>query len=374
MKKFVTALLLVLILVLGLGCAAHALTQEDIQGEWQADMQTVLDTLGITADQYEMLKTIGGEMTIITEFTADRRCIMKVDFAGETEKEEFSYELFDKYLIVNGGESVIVLMLEGDTLCMTESDDFEMTFIRKGAAVIDDDIEVVSAPALSDSQSVVGVWDIDVEAAMQMIGMSNEEYDAIQPFLNRMSVTIEFTADGRMIMRSNFMGQEDVSEEYYEVKGNQIFVDGEPKEYVIEGNTMTLTEDGSSRVLTRHTSDDEEEPAVPVLPPEATIDGAILGEWEADYAHIMAFSGLSDEEYTSVEPFFGMMSASMEFTADGRLLFKSNVMGQEQVNEETFRTENNVLYVAGDQVEYTIEGDTLSMVIGGETFTLTRMK
>lgn len=466
MKNTMKILILALVMVLALCGVAQALTQEDIQGVWEADSETVLGMLGITAEQYESLKAIIGEMAITLEFTADKQYIVEASFGGETDREVIDYELLGNYLILNGGEGMSTLTLEGDKLTIKDPDGTTLTVIRKGAAVpaandsivgtwvtdvakteaaggampydivgvtivfnadgtasetdhfINGDEETVdfsytlkdgivviegmecpyvlngdeltikatttmvfnrqvegvapAVPAATGDQSVVGVWNLDIEGILQMAGISEDDYEMMKPYLDLMSATMEFTADGRMIMVMNVMGQETVQEEEYEIVGNTIVVEGAPAEYTIVGDTLTITEGEMSLSMTRSTAAPTVDPVAPVDPVVPAAGDGIVGEWAMDIEEMMMLSGMPEEELEEMRPFLSLMSATMEFTADGKVYAHMTAMGQTQTEETTYSVSGNTIIMDGDEGTYSIVGDKLSITIDGETLTLTR--
>ena len=122
--------------------------------------------------------------------------------------------------------------------------------------------ERVSASA--ENGDLVGVWEMDVNAIMAMTGMDMEsmtedEKAIVEAVLAETSMTLEFTADGRAIMSMTMMGETQTEEKAYEVQGSQIIMDGFPSDFVIEGNTLTITEGEASMSMTRY--EPAEEPA-----------------------------------------------------------------------------------------------------------------
>lgn len=107
----------------------------------------------------------------------------------------------------------------------------------------------------SGSGSIVGVWKMDIDAILAMEGITKEaypdEYDMMKSMMAGAEMTLEFTNDGRCIMKASVMGETTEEQSTYTLEGNTIYLDGEPGEYKISGNKLTLTEGGISLTLTR---------------------------------------------------------------------------------------------------------------------------
>lgn len=96
---------------------------------------------------------------------------------------------------------------------------------------------------------IVGVWVQDREQMMQ--GVSQEEYEANKELYDTSEVSMEFTADGKLLMHIKAGDLSDTLETTYTVSGNQLTFVGTSGTYTIEGDTLTLVQGGISITYTR---------------------------------------------------------------------------------------------------------------------------
>lgn len=257
MKNIMKLLVLVLVLMLGLCTGAMAIEQSDIEGVWDVDVVPILVSQGVPEDQVAELMELMGGMTMTITFTPDQQCIMETVAGGEADRQTFTYTLEGEKILMNDG-SVSELVREGDTLTIIDPDGFTMVLSWHGP------VGEVAVSASAENSDLVGVWEMDVNAIMAMTGMdmesmTEEEKAMVEAVLAETSMTLEFTADGRVIMSMTMMGETQTEEKAYEVQGSQIIMDGFPSDFVIEGNTLTITEGEASMSMTRY--EPAEEPA-----------------------------------------------------------------------------------------------------------------
>ena len=101
------------------------------------------------------------------------------------------------------------------------------------------------------TQPIVGQWSFDIGAAMQLTGVSKEEIASVQAMTGNTPVLLEFTGDGRYIVRVTINGEEQLLETTYTLEGNRVLTDGTEFEYKVEGNRLFLTDDGFTFGLDR---------------------------------------------------------------------------------------------------------------------------
>lgn len=101
------------------------------------------------------------------------------------------------------------------------------------------------------TQSIVGQWSFDIGAAMQLTGVSKEEIASVQAMTGNTPVLLEFTGDGRYIVRVTINGEEQLLETTYTLEGNRVLTDGTEFEYKVEGNRLFLTDGGFTFGLDR---------------------------------------------------------------------------------------------------------------------------
>lgn len=101
------------------------------------------------------------------------------------------------------------------------------------------------------TQPIVGQWSFDIGAAMQLTGVSKEEIASVQAMTGNTPVLLEFTGDGRYIVRVTINGEEQLLETTYTLEGNRVLADGTEFEYKVEGNRLFLTDGGFTFGLDR---------------------------------------------------------------------------------------------------------------------------
>ena len=364
MKQMQKIVMLVLMMLLGLCCTAQAITQSEIEGVWQVDLVPVLMTQGYTAEQCEVLIS-QAEMAMTMEFTADQKYILCVtaNTVPET-REEYSYTLLGNDIILDSGLRSS-LTRSGDILTMVDPDGTTttMTYI---------DTDAPAADAVHTGNDLVGLWKLDIDTIAQMAGISPEEYEQARPILEMMTGTMEFTADGRCVITMDVLGQQDVTESAYEVKDGKVYLDGDPAEYTIVGDTLTIIEGEMTMTLIRAAQEAPEASVAPVTAVMQADDG-LVGVWKMNIEAIVQLAGIPQEEYEQLKPIFALMTGTMEFTADGRCVITIDALGQQDVTESAYEVRDGKIYMNGEPSEYTIVGDTLTIIEGEVTMTLTRV-
>ncbi len=254
MKNFLRLFCMVMVLALGLCSGALAIEQSEIEGVWDVDMKPFLVAMELPEEELDALLELLG-MSITIAFTPDQQMIMQTVVGGEVTQEKLTYTLEgEKILMSDGSESQLVR--EEDTLTIIEPNGFSMALTWHGPV---EDFVILSQEEVVIDSEIVGVWAMDMHAivamaGMDLAGMSEEEAAEIEALLLMMSATMEFTVDGRIIMSTTMWGETDVVEYSYELQGNQIIMDGmngQPMDFVIEGDTLILTEGEMTLTLTR---------------------------------------------------------------------------------------------------------------------------
>lgn len=117
------------------------------------------------------------------------------------------------------------------------------------------ELEDQLASAILASQDLIGVWSVDLKSMLMSNGvMTEEEYESVKDMLATMEYTIEFTADGRAIMRGTVDGEETAAPEeipFTFVEEGKLLLEGVECTYVIEGDTMNFVEGEVGFVMTR---------------------------------------------------------------------------------------------------------------------------
>lgn len=252
MKNFLRLFCMVMVLALGLCSGALAIEQSEIEGVWDVDLKPVMVAQGFPEEELDaFLELVSTTMA----FTPDQQMIMQTVAGDEVTQKKYTYTLEGEKILMNNG-SVSQLVREEDTLTVIASDGFPMVLTWHGP--VEDFVILPQEEVVIDSE-IVGVWAIDMHdimamSGMDLAGMSEEEAAEMEALLSMMSATMEYTVDGRIIMSTTMWGETDAEEHSYELQGNQIIMDGmdgQPSYFVIEGDTLIITEGEMTLTLTR---------------------------------------------------------------------------------------------------------------------------
>lgn len=115
---------------------------------------------------------------------------------------------------------------------------------------------------------------------------------------------------------------------------------------------------------------EKKEEAKPTEAPKPTI----VGKWQMDIKSVLKMSGISEAEYEQMKPLIGDMSATMEFTEDGKVYLVVTAMGQSETEEEAYSVDGDKLTMSGSTGTYKIDGDKLTITQDGMSLTMTRVK
>lgn len=117
--------------------------------------------------------------------------------------------------------------------------------------------EEVAAPAVEevtaeqaevveeDLPPIVGVWKLDLAALNELLGADTAAFENLQYRAEDLSITVEFTKDGKVITTVTAFGEESVHEDTYTAtyeEGNyRVSINGgEPYYFSIEDNVLTI--------------------------------------------------------------------------------------------------------------------------------------
>lgn len=109
----------------------------------------------------------------------------------------------------------------------------------------------LSACKKDDAPSIIGTWSVNREGILSMTGLTQEEYDNFVQMGVEQTVTMEYNNEGIVAITMSVAGQYVKDFLPYEIKEGKLYVDGDPADYVIKGNEMTITQDDIKIVLTK---------------------------------------------------------------------------------------------------------------------------
>lgn len=109
----------------------------------------------------------------------------------------------------------------------------------------------LSACKDKDTNSVIGTWSVNEDGILQMTGLTKEEYDQFAKGGMEQTVTMEFNEEGIVTITMSVAGQYVKDYLSYEVKDGKLIIDGDPADYTIKKNVMTVTQDDIKMTLTK---------------------------------------------------------------------------------------------------------------------------
>lgn len=109
----------------------------------------------------------------------------------------------------------------------------------------------LSACKDKDVKSVLGAWSVNEDGILQMTGLTKEEYDQFAKGGMVQTVTMDFTEEGIVAITMSVAGQYVKDFLPYEVKDGKLIIDGDPADYTIKKNVMTVTQDDIKMTLTK---------------------------------------------------------------------------------------------------------------------------
>lgn len=227
-----------------------------------------------------------------------------------------------------------------------------------------------SAQAITQSE-IEGIWDVDLKPVFAMQGIPEDQFDAFMTMIGGMTMTIEFTADQKMVMETVVAGETESQEMPYTLQGDAIVLeDGSRSVLTLNGDSLTILDpDGTEMIMTRHGA---ENTAVIEGNTDVVYGNSIVGVWDMDIVGLMKMNGVSDEELAQMEPLLALMTATMEFTEDGRCIITTTAMGEESKEESTYKVYGNTVEMDGTPAQYAIEGNTLTITEGEYSLVMTR--
>ncbi len=109
----------------------------------------------------------------------------------------------------------------------------------------------LSACKDKDTNSIIGTWSVNEDGILQMTGLTKEEYDQFAKGGMEQTVTMEFNEEGIVTITMSVAGQYVRDFLPYEVKDGKLIIDGDPADYTIKKNVMTVTQDDIKMTLTK---------------------------------------------------------------------------------------------------------------------------
>lgn len=102
-----------------------------------------------------------------------------------------------------------------------------------------------------DAQSVIGQWSVNEDGVLQMTGLTKEDYVEFKQMGVEQTVIMDFNEEGIVAITMSVVGQYVQDFLPYEVRDGKLIIDGDPADYSIKKDTMTVTQDDIKLTLTK---------------------------------------------------------------------------------------------------------------------------
>lgn len=93
----------------------------------------------------------------------------------------------------------------------------------------------------------------------------------------------------------------------------------------------------------------------------ASDEKKLIGKWNFDLNSLYSMMGISAEDAGAYESLLEGVSATMEFTKDGKAIMVMTIMGETTTEEGAYTIEDGKIIIDGDPAAYKIEKDTLTI-------------
>lgn len=323
---------------------AAAAADDGILGEWDIVSITGEGVGDEISQSLEMIKAMGGTMTI--KFT-ETEMVMKAVVFGQNIEEAMPYTIVGNEITIDG--DAVPYTLDGNTLTIADEEAC-MVLQRVGTEAE----AAEGADLLWEEGSILGPWNVveffgDEDAAQSM--------ELIKSMGG--SVTVNFT-ETEMILAMSIFGEtmEEVTE--YVIVGDTIVAeDGEPVVFVLDGTTLTIgSEEENGMLLQRPEIPMENAEVVDVAEP--VDDGSVIGEWTL-------VDMVGSDDVTEMWAMMKGMGASIEMTiTEDSVTMVTTVFGESETESFGCTIEGNMLIdETGYAQEFTLENGRLTLMEDG---------
>ena len=93
----------------------------------------------------------------------------------------------------------------------------------------------------------------------------------------------------------------------------------------------------------------------------ASDEKKLIGKWNFDLNSLYSMMGISAEDAGAYESLLEGVSATMEFTKDGKAIMVMTIMSETTTEEGAYTIEDGKIIIDGDPAAYKIEKDTLTI-------------
>lgn len=370
MKKICAVLLSIALM---LSCLPFAFAGQGVEGKWKMSKETLLASLGaVDANEYAYLLDL---MTYTMDFKTDGTMIMTLSMMGQEESytDEWHYTGTNSiYMTIQGSPSNATFRFENGNLIL---DDGMSEMVLEPM-----EVTAPTAPATT-AQGVEGVWKLSRDTLLAALGaVDASEYASI---VDSILYTMDFRADGTMIMTINMFGtEESYTDEWHYTGDNSIYMtmQGEPitMTFTFENGNLIL-DDGIMPMVLEPVEGASSVPAVSgFTTPTLTTKVDLSGKWDGRglYNYMLVIAAAAGQDYTSMQSLFDLMNFTLNLNADGTATLDVEAFGTSDTeNLNTWSVSGNTLTITGIPFTFTISGDTLTLTPSslGEPFTMTRI-
>ena len=237
-------------------------------------------------------------------------------------------------------------------------------------------------PLAFAGQGVEGKWKLSRETLLATFDAADtNEYASM---VDSVLCTMDFRADGTMIMTINVFGVEDsYTDEWHYTGANSIYMTmmGVPltKTFTFENGNLIM--DGISEIVLEPVEGASSSvPAVSgFTAPADKVD--LSGQWDGRefINYVLVASAAAGQDVTSMQSLFDLMTFTLNLNADGTATLDIEGFGSNQTaNLDTWSVSGDKFTVFGFSFTFTLSGDTLTltpyMMSESFTFTMTRIK
>ena len=238
-------------------------------------------------------------------------------------------------------------------------------------------------PLAFAGQGVEGKWKLSRETLLATFDAADaNEYASI---VDNILYTMDFRADGTMIMTINVFGAEDsYTDEWHYTGENSSYmtIQGDPSNAVFyfENGNLILDDGISAMVLEPVEAASSSVPAVSgFTAPADKVD--LSGQWDGRefINYVLVASAALGQDFTSMQSLFDLMTFTLNLNADGTATLDVEAFGSNQTEDlNTWSVSGDNFTVSGFSFTFTLSGDTLTltpyMMSESFTFTMTRIK
>ncbi|MBO2516071.1 MAG: hypothetical protein CW338_02170 [Clostridiales bacterium] len=333
-----------------------------LTGLWNAN-DFLCKMYGTTEDA---IRAIYGDFSYTMEFTADGKLIATLTAYGYPDSTESEYYTEGSTLYINGEPSAWEIR-NGNLIISSEG--IEITLIPMDGEAVPPAEEPVPAEEPAPAEEPVPAEDGFIPARWNAIDylckrMGMDEATLLARYSD-LTFTMEFTADGKLLMVQASGGRESVQEQTWSVDGGTLYINNIAGTWEMEDGNLIIGMGGITFTLLP--MDSEAEPEAPAPAPAPSVEGKWAYDTDAIIAVIAAQKGISADEAKAA---FTVSEGILEFTADGRVILTVSTPDGTRTEEKEYTADGDTLVTDGAVTCWRIEDGRLILTEGETTLIL----